>query len=348
MDITYNLPTTQGAASTYLQNDGSGNLTWAAGGGGVGGSGTANYVAKFSAATTLANSLLTDDGTNVSVGTTTGTVTIGAATQTGAISVGTSTGALTLNLGTGASGIKTINIGTGATANPIIMGTFTASSTTRIRGARVYIGDAADGDILDASGGSLYLKCDATHQIHLQAPNATDVMTLDGATGAIVIGAPAGTGAMSLGVSTGAVTLNLGTGASGIKTVNIATTDAANVVTIGDNTGAAVSGTVRIAGANITANGPVNYGVTGGAAQVQTLALSPALTALVAGQTVTFKAGFANTGAAPTLNVNGLGAKSIIKRQATALVAGDIALNGFYMVIYNGTSWVLLNPTVTP
>jgi hypothetical protein len=37
-DITYTLPSGQGAANTYLKNDGSGNLSWAAGGGGGGAS----------------------------------------------------------------------------------------------------------------------------------------------------------------------------------------------------------------------------------------------------------------------------------------------------------------------
>jgi len=40
-------------------------------GGGIGGSGTLNYVAKFTAATTIGNSQIFDDGTSVGIGTTT-------------------------------------------------------------------------------------------------------------------------------------------------------------------------------------------------------------------------------------------------------------------------------------
>lgn len=51
---------------------GSTNLTWtefSSGGGGLGGSGTTNYVSKFTAAGTLGNSIIRDDGTNVAIGT---------------------------------------------------------------------------------------------------------------------------------------------------------------------------------------------------------------------------------------------------------------------------------------
>jgi hypothetical protein len=43
--------------------------TWPAGGGGVGGSGTTNYVPLFTAASTLGNSLFTQNGTSMAVGT---------------------------------------------------------------------------------------------------------------------------------------------------------------------------------------------------------------------------------------------------------------------------------------
>jgi hypothetical protein len=44
--------------------------SWPSGGGGIGGSGTANYVAKFTDATTIGNSQIYDNGTNVGIGTT--------------------------------------------------------------------------------------------------------------------------------------------------------------------------------------------------------------------------------------------------------------------------------------
>lgn len=63
--------------------------------------------------------------------------------------------------------------------------------------------------------------------------------------------------------------------------------------------------------------------------------------AYVAGQTFMFTAAGANTGAA-TLNVNGLGAKSIVKNGAAALVAGEIPSGATVEVVYNGTNMQLL------
>gem|GEM_PF-2749467 len=51
--------------TTYLRGDG----TWAAASGGVGGTGTTNYVPKFTAASTLGNSIIYDSGTAVGIGT---------------------------------------------------------------------------------------------------------------------------------------------------------------------------------------------------------------------------------------------------------------------------------------
>ncbi len=72
-------------------------------------------------------------------------------------------------------------------------------------------------------------------------------------------------------------------------------------------------------------------------------AVTAAASALTAGLRIWFKAANANTGAA-TLNVNGLGAKSIVKNVADALEAGDIAANQVADVIYDGSNFVLQNP----
>ncbi len=84
VDITYNLPTAQGAASSFLQNDGSGTLSWATASGGatgptgptgsVGGTGTAGQVAYWSDATNITgNNNLYWDNVNgrLGIGTTT-------------------------------------------------------------------------------------------------------------------------------------------------------------------------------------------------------------------------------------------------------------------------------------
>jgi len=69
---TLTLPTTAGTNGQYLQTNGSGTTTWAtvAGGGTVTSSGSAaNYLAKFSTATNITDSIIYDTGTYVGVGT---------------------------------------------------------------------------------------------------------------------------------------------------------------------------------------------------------------------------------------------------------------------------------------
>lgn len=70
----------------------------------------------------------------------------------------------------------------------------------------------------------------------------------------------------------------------------------------------------------------------------------PAPTAYAIGQTFRFKAATANTGGA-TLNVNGLGAKAIVRGVNTTLADGDIAANMLCTVMYDGTNFVLQSPT---
>lgn len=88
-------------------------------------------------------------------------------------------------------------------------------------------------------------------------------------------------------------------------------------------------------------------GTSGGAANAQTLTLSPIVTAYAAGQRFSFLAGFTNTAAA-TLNVNGAGAKNIFNAATGAAIgAGEIVSGRAYEVIYDGTQFLLLND-VTP
>lgn len=80
---------------------------------------------------------------------------------------------------------------------------------------------------------------------------------------------------------------------------------------------------------------------TGNDTYVVTLPNSPE--ALVAGFRCYFKVDTANTGAA-TLNVNGLGAKSILRPDGSALADGDIAANQIVGVAYDGTSMLMITP----
>lgn len=64
-------------------------------------------------------------------------------------------------------------------------------------------------------------------------------------------------------------------------------------------------------------------------------------TAYVTGQTFRFTAAGSNTGAT-TININGLGAKALSRRDTLALAAGDILAGSVYQVTYDGTRFQLL------
>jgi hypothetical protein len=74
--------------------------------------------------------------------------------------------------------------------------------------------------------------------------------------------------------------------------------------------------------------------------------MTPALTAYVAGNQFSFVAANTNTGAV-TINIDGVGVKSITKNGTTALVAGNIVANSVVLIEYDGTRFQLLNVVTT-
>ena len=86
-------------------------------------------------------------------------------------------------------------------------------------------------------------------------------------------------------------------------------------------------------------------GTTTGSANAYVLTPTTALTAYVAGLTARVVLSFTNTGAA-TLNISGLGAKSIKDQAGTALVANAMVSGQEADLVYDGTNFVLLNPAV--
>lgn len=72
---------------------------------------------------------------------------------------------------------------------------------------------------------------------------------------------------------------------------------------------------------------------------------TPAITAYVAGQLFRFTAGGSNSGAV-TLNINSVGATAVTKQDGSALVSGDIVSGEEYEVLYNGSAFILLNPSM--
>lgn len=74
------------------------------------------------------------------------------------------------------------------------------------------------------------------------------------------------------------------------------------------------------------------------------ITLAPAPAAYYIGMEINFKAGTANTGAC-SLNVNGLGAKTIKKAYNSDLATGDILQNQIVKVIYDGTNLQMQSPS---
>jgi hypothetical protein len=82
------------------------------------------------------------------------------------------------------------------------------------------------------------------------------------------------------------------------------------------------------------------FGADSAGSDTYAVTLSPAPSAYTTGMVVNFTAGTANTGAC-TLNVNGLGAKTIKKNVTTDLATGDILSGQMNSVIYDGTNFQL-------
>lgn len=89
--------------------------------------------------------------------------------------------------------------------------------------------------------------------------------------------------------------------------------------------------------------GAYDYVVATGSANAYVLA-TPAFNAYAAGNKIRFKANFTNSGSA-TVNVNGLGAKTLKKTDgATNLASGDIVNGQIVECSYNGTDFQLTSP----
>lgn len=83
---------------------------------------------------------------------------------------------------------------------------------------------------------------------------------------------------------------------------------------------------------------PVTYGPETGVANAYVVTLTPAPTAYTAGMTIKFMAINANTGAS-TIDVNGLGVKSIKMEDGSNPAGGVIMAGAVVTVVYNGTNF---------
>jgi hypothetical protein len=93
-----------------------------------------------------------------------------------------------------------------------------------------------------------------------------------------------------------------------------------------------------VKGANRQDTFPSIYAADTGSATAYVMTPVPGIKFYRVGQHFVFKATNANTGAAPTLNVNGLGAGVITKAGGASLVPSDIAPNAFVEVVVTSTT----------
>ncbi len=150
-----------------------------------------------------------------------------------------------------------------------------------------------------------------------------------------VLGAATGT-SLALGGGTALTTTNqTGTGnlvlatSPTLATPNLGTP---STLTLTNATGLGTSG-----------HTPNLYAADSGAVNAYVVTLSPAMSALTTGVIGCFKVSANNTSTTPTVNFNGLGAKTIVTLAGGPVGAGDLTTAEPACVIYDGTNFDLIN-----
>lgn len=250
IDYTFSFPANSGTNGYFLTTDGNGNTSWTAAGAGTGninGSGTTNAIAKFTAATNIGDSLLTDDGTTFAINTNKFTVTEanGNTSIAGTLDV---TGAVT---GSSFNGLTiTTSTGTLTVANAK---TFTASNSLTFTGTdgTTFAFPNASDDIVGRTATQTLTNKTLTSPVITGSPTASgatwtdlgSVTTIDingGTIDGTNIGASTpGTGAFTTLSTTGATTL--GNNSSTVA-INSSSWD---ITTAGVATGLSISGSTN-------------------------------------------------------------------------------------------------------
>lgn len=84
----------------------------------------------------------------------------------------------------------------------------------------------------------------------------------------------------------------------------------------------------------------IDYGIATGSANTYAVTLNPAPVSYVDGMALSVKINVQNTGAS-SINVNGLGAKTILKQNGGVLTSGNLKAGIPYTLRYNGTSFIV-------
>jgi hypothetical protein len=155
-------------------------------------------------------------------------------------------------------------------------------------------------------------------------------------------GQPVVAGTVISSTAFNALTTDLANGLSTAITKDGQTTVTANIPLAGfkvTGLGAATVGTDAAQYAQLQGGTDKLITVTG--TDTLTGSMTPVLTAYAAGNQFSFVAVNTNTGAV-TINIDGVGVKSITKNGTTALVAGDIVSGSIVVIEYDGTRWVVI------
>jgi lysophospholipase L1-like esterase len=96
-----------------------------------------------------------------------------------------------------------------------------------------------------------------------------------------------------------------------------------------------------------TNTGDIQTVTTAGGTTVYTLTPTTALAAYATGNEYKIIMNATNTGAS-TINISGLGAKTMVKSAATALAAGDLLIGQLYKIVYDGTNFQVVNFGAVP
>lgn len=134
-----------------------------------------------------------------------------------------------------------------------------------------------------------------------------------------------------------------------VPTIDTSSLTAAQLLALpGNNTEVAVgSGNKYVTQTGLEHNAEKYAVDTSGSSVAYVAALSPIPTSQTAGMVVYIKIVNSNTTTTPTLALNGLTARTIVKGVNTPLVVGDIGANQLCQFMFDATNnyWVLQNPT---
>ena len=101
------------------------------------------------------------------------------------------------------------------------------------------------------------------------------------------------------------------------------------------------------ASAQFTEESQVHYGVDTGVTNAMVATVQPGIDGLRPGLFCLIAASHTNTGPV-TINIQGLGVKSIVRASGASLSAGDIVVGAIAEMAFDGTNFELLNVQVTP